>query len=604
MAYTIEFEPAGIRLLCEEPLLVAEAAQRAGIALRAECGARAGCGQCRVRIDGDGLSPSTQAERAHLGDDQLAEGWRLACRSVITADAVVYVPDTSLREAQVVQLDGLVASFDPQPAVRLLPVTIPRPSLTDQAADLQRLASALRRHHGAETVWATLPVLQALGPALREGVWQVAAALRSGELVAVFPGPAPRPIGLAVDLGTTKLACFLVDLETGRTLAAKGVMSPQIARGEDVMSRLERVLVDGANAARLQADVVDAINAVAADLCASLGQTAGQLLDVCLVGNTAMHHLLLKLPVRPLALSPFVAALSSPLDLPSSQIGLLAAPGARLHLPPPVAGFVGSDHVAFLLATGFGEDGRTRLAIDIGTNTEIALQARGRILCCSTASGPAFEGAHIRCGMRAALGAIERVRIAGDGTVETGVIGEGEPVGICGSGILDALAEMRRAEILNHRGRIVKGMPGVRREGDGAPVFVVARGRNGRRDVTIDQHDVNEVLLVKGAIRAGIEILMERLQVRPEELDQIVIAGAFGCHLDPAQAMRIRLLPHLSLDKVEAVGNAAGAGARLMLASTHARSRAAELARRLEHVELARHPTFHRQLALAMRLSP
>ena len=602
VTYTIEFEPIGIRLLCEEPLTISDAARQAGISLRAECGGKGICGKCLARVHRDAVSPSTEVEQRLLTDTQLVEGWRLACRTVVSADTAVYVPDTSMAEAQVIQLDGVGAHFEPRPTVQTLTIIVPTPSLADQTSDLQRVSAALCQQHGVEGVWTGLPALKSLRVALREGDWQIAVVLHGDEIIAAYPGPASRPVGLAVDVGTTKLACYLIDLETGQTLAAQGAMNPQIAHGEDVMSRLGAVMTNPANGSRLQQKVVETINIVAAKLCDSQGLAPEHLLDVCLVGNTAMHHLLLDLPVRPLALSPFVPALNSPLDVTARQIGLHTAPAARVYLPPPIAGFVGSDHLGFLLAAGFGEDDRTRLGIDIGTNTEIALQAGGRIVSCSTASGPAFEGAHIRHGMRAAPGAIERVVIDENRDVHCDVVGGGLPAGICGSGILDALAEMRKVGIINKRGRMNRDMPGVCCEGDGKPVFLLATGDNGRRDVTISQEDIDQILLAKGAIRAGINILMDHLGVTPREIDEIVIAGAFGTYLDPYKAVRIGLLPNVPLTRIHTNGNAAGAGARMMLASTDARRRATRLAGRIEYLELAVYPGFNKYFAQGVRL--
>ncbi|MCL4394453.1 MAG: ASKHA domain-containing protein, partial [Chloroflexi bacterium] len=407
---------------------------------------------------------------------------------------------------------------------------------------------------------------------------------------------------VAVDVGTTKLACYLVDLETGQTRATMGVMNPQIAYGEDVMSRLEAAMVDAANADRLQRDLVECINSAVAQLCATAGAAPERLVDLCLVGNTAMHHLLAKLPVRPLALLPFVPALRSPLQVDADRLGLHAASVARVYLPPPIAGFVGSDHLAFLLAAGFHQDRRTRLGIDIGTNTEIALHAGGRILSCSTASGPAFEGAHIRHGMRAAPGAIDRVRLGEDGLAHCDVLGSVPAVGICGSGILDAVAEMRRVHIVNRRGRMDPAGPGVQTEEDGTLILPLARGNNGSRDVGITQRDVDQVLLAKGAIRAGIAILLDQLGVTPAEIEEIVIAGAFGSYLDPVNALRIGLLPDVPLERIHPVGNAAGAGARMLLASTECRRQAQALADRIEYVELTVVPGFNKCFAESMRL--
>jgi uncharacterized 2Fe-2S/4Fe-4S cluster protein (DUF4445 family) len=601
MAYTIEFEPIGIRLICEEPLTIAEAARQAGVSIRSVCGGKASCGKCMVRIREGDLGEQTEAEKNHLTEAQFSEGWRLSCRTVISSDICVYVPVNSLTESQVIQTEGAETAAAPNPAVRLLPLKVDPPSLSDQMADLKRVAIALRQSLALEGVWAGLPALRALRSVLREEGWQIEIALRGNEIIAAHPKGQQRPVGIAIDVGTTKLACYLVDLETGRTLAAKGIMNPQIAYGEDVMSRLEAVLVDPENADRLQVEVISAINAVAKELCATQGLTTDHILDYCLVGNTAMHHLLAKLPVRPLAVSPFVSALSTELDIEADRLGLSATPGAHAYLPAPIAGFVGSDHLAFLLASGFDEIDRIRLGIDIGTNTEIALQVGRRIISCSTASGPAFEGAHIRNGMRAAPGAIERVKITKAGKIRCDVIGGVPAVGICGSGILDALAEMYRARIINERGRIQHDAPGVERANDDLPTFLLSKGVNGYRGVTISQHDIDQVLLAKGAIRAGIEILLSQAGVDPADIEEIVIAGAFGTYLDPRNAVRIGLLPAVRVRRIHAVGNAAGAGARLLLSSLEYRRRAEALAKRIEYVELTIMPSFNKFFAKGVR---
>lgn len=588
--------------MCEEPITIFDAARRAGVSIRSECGGQGTCGKCVVRVQGDKVSAISEAEKELLSADQLAGGWRLACRTVVSGNVSVYVPVTSTVEGPVLQLESLTVIFEPQTSIRTVSLAVPPASLTDQRADLQRVAEALQQQHGVTNAWADLPALSAIREALREGDWKIGVGLRGEEIIDAYPGTARSPVGLAVDVGTTKLACYLVDLGTGKVLAAQGAINPQIAYGEDVMSRLAAAMTDSANSCRMQEIVVKAVNDVARELCATLKLEARHLLDVCLVGNTAMHHLLLGLPVRPLALSPFVSATSSPLEVDAATLGLNAAPGARAYLPPPIAGFVGSDHVAVLLAAGFGEDNTTRLAIDIGTNTEIALQVGRRIVSCSTASGPAFEGAHISHGMRAAPGAIQHLIITAEGLTKPDVIGGVPASGICGSGILDAVSEMRAAGIINERGRIIKGRPGVRLQQDGFPEFLLAAGNEGQQDVTITQQDIDQVLLAKGAIRAGIDIVITHLNVKPQDIEDINIAGAFGSYLDPRNAVRIGLLPRVPLKRIRAIGNAAGAGARMMLASTEARGRATVLAKQVEYLELTVYPGFTKYLAGGMRL--
>ena len=602
MSYTVRFDPIGIRLVCDEPFTVAEVSRQAGISLCSECGGKAICGKCRVRVMQGLLPEPSEAERQHLTDEEISSGWRLACRTVVSTDSTIYIPEPTLAEGQVVQTAGMELYIEPTPCITSVYIQVAPPSLSDQTADLERITSALLDQHSKTSTRVGLSTLRRLHHTLRESDWQASILLRDQEIITAFPEPDHPIVGLAVDVGTTKIACYLMGLASGQTLAAKGVMNPQIVFGEDVMTRLEKVMVDPASSVLLQQQVVTAINTAAAELCAVQGLSPDDLLDLCLVGNTAMHHLLVNLPVGHLALSPFVPVLSSPLNIEADQLGFRAAPGARAHLPALIAGFVGSDHLAFLLAADFGSDDRIRIGIDIGTNTEIALQANGRILSCSTASGPAFEGAHIQHGMRASPGAIERVKISEDGSLYCDVIGGGPAIGICGSGVLDALAEMRNAGILNPRGRFHTDSPRILSDEEGSPTYLLVAGDNGRRNVTLSQNDVNQILLAKGAIRAGIDILMDHLGVDTHDIEEILIAGAFGSYLDPGNAVRIGMLPEVPLSIVQAVGNAAGVGARIMLASAEARKRASGLARRVEYLELTVVPGFNQYFARGVRL--
>ena len=602
MTYSILFEPTGNRLLCEESITIYEAARLAGLNLNSECGGKATCGKCRVRVAGNDLSAPTKSEIGCFSADQLANDWRLACCTIATNDVTVYIPTTSLIEEQVIQVDGVLDNLDPSQGVQLFSLKVPRPSLDDQLPDLERLTRVLNREHSIECVRANLPAIRSLSEALRAGDWRINVALRKDELVAAYPGPPLTPIGLAVDVGTSKLACYLVDLRNGQTLATKGVSNPQIAYGEDVMSRLSAVMIDQVNASKMQGEVIEAINSIADELCESQGLSQTDLLELCLVGNTAMHHILSGLPIHPLAVLPFVPALNLPLNVPASQLGLIAAPGARSYLPGPLAGFIGSDHSAFLLAADFGNSTQTRLGIDIGTNTEITLQIGNRIVSCSTASGPAFEGAHIRHGMRAAHGAIERIEIDEAGKIKFDVIGGGSPRGICGSGILDSIAELRSADIINGRGRFIVDKPGVVSRPNLHPYFELIPKVDGNREIIISQEDIDQVLLAKGAIRAGIDILLNSLDVSPHEINEVVIAGAFGTNIDAHNAVKIGLLPRIPINRIRAVGNAAGAGARMMLVSEEARLHAIDLAKKIEYIELTVSPDFNKYFANAVRL--
>jgi uncharacterized 2Fe-2S/4Fe-4S cluster protein (DUF4445 family) len=400
-----------------------------------------------------------------------------------------------------------------------------------------------------------------------------------------------------VDIGTTKMAAYLVNLENGETLAKGGVTNPQVVYGEDVVSRIAFANQSDDHRRMLQIKLVERLNELAADLCKQAGVLQDQIVEVSVVGNTAIHHLFLGIPVRQLGEAPYIAAVSDAVHVRASDIGLLASTGAYVYMPPNIAGYVGADHVAMLLASSILDKHKVVVALDIGTNTEISLfvpdgNRRSRLLSCSCASGPAFEGAHIHDGMRAVPGAIEKVQIH-DGTIRIHTIGDALPVGLCGSGILDAIAEMRRVGYLDSLGRIKKDIPGMRHSKNGGEFVLVPFIKSGHgRDVIVNRKDVNEIQLAKGAIRAGVEVLLKLADITYEDIDEFIIAGAFGTYLDIENAVRIGMFPSIPLSHFKQVGNAAGMGARYLLLSNQKREEAAQIAKKVEYIELTTHPNF------------
>jgi uncharacterized 2Fe-2S/4Fe-4S cluster protein (DUF4445 family) len=571
------------------------------------CGGNGTCGRCIVQVVEGEVSHLASREREFLAPAQLAESYRLACQAVALSDCKVHVPPESLTAPQRTQVEGEEVAVSPEPTVHAFRLALAPPSLDDLRADAQRLADALSQEGDLTHVTIDLAVLRELSPRLREANWQPRVAVRRserhgvGEVIALIP-PEGRLLGLAVDLGTTKIAVYLVDLGTGQALDADGIMNPQIAYGEDVISRLGHAQQGPDEATRLRELIASALNKAAARLCASVGARPSEIVEAVVVGNTAMHHLFVGLPVTQLVLAPYVPAVTSPLDLRARELGLAFAPGASVHLLPNIAGYVGADHVAMLLATGVANASGVVLAIDIGTNTEVCLSNRGTLTSTSCASGPAFEGAHIKHGMRAARGAIERLRVV-DGEVEFQTIGGAPPVGLCGSGILDALAQLYQAGVVDRRGRMGKH-PGVR-EIDGTREYVLVpkeRREDGQGAITFTQKDVRELQLAKGAMRTGINALLEEQRIAASEIDQVIIAGAFGTYIDVASAIAIGMLPDLPLERFRQVGNAAGIGAKLALVSRSKRSEAQALARRVGYAELATDPGFAQAFARAMYL--
>ena len=453
---------------------------------------------------------------------------------------------------------------------------------------------------GVEAVLPDLAVARHATTELRKLDWQARVTLRGREVIRVAAADTPW-LGLAVDIGTTKIAAYIVDLGSGQTLAARGAMNPQIAYGEDVIARLVYAAKGPDEAATMARLLAEGLNQLAADACTAIGVRPSDIVDAVVVGNTAIHHLFLQLPVQQLAAAPYVPAVRAAVDVKAREIGLKLAPGAHVHLLPNIAGYVGADHVAMLLATGVADAIDTILAIDIGTNTEMCLTHRGGMTSLSCASGPAFEGAHIKFGMRAAPGAIERVQIAAGGRVEYKTIGDEPPVGLCGSGILDVVAQLRLAGVLDNRGRLT-GSRVQQAEGDLEFVIAGERESGNGRAITVTQHDIRELQLAKGAIRCGIEALLQEAGISAAGLDRVIIAGAFGTYIDVESAITIGLLPVLPLDRVSQVGNAAGTGARLALISRTHRQQAQAIAERVSYLELARTPRFMRNFAEAMYL--
>ena len=601
MSHQVEFQPVGRRGSCPSRQSLLEAAHGLGVHLISLCGGKGTCGRCKVQLLEGRLSPLTATEKERLTPKEVQAGYRLACCAYPLSDVKLAVPPESLSTPQRTQVEGLAVSVPVDPSIGYYELRMSPPSLEDMASDSRRVIDALEEQHGVHCRSIDIEVLRSISPALRDLHWRAQAAVRCDECIALHL-PDTRHLGLAVDLGTTKIAGYLVDLECGDTLASSGLMNPQIARGEDVISRITRALESLEEASEMQQLAVQAIALLAEELTTEIGATPDDIVDAVIVGNTAMHHLLLRLPVEQLVRAPYVPAASSALDIKAHDIGLRLAQGAYLHFLPNIAGYVGADHVAMILSTELYKAAGTVLALDIGTNTEICLSNHGEMSCASCASGPAFEGAHITHGMRAAAGAIERLSLVGN-EIQYHVIGGSAPVGLCGSGVLDALAQLYLAGVINRTGRMTKDHPRVRIRGD-QPEFVI-KGEANDADapsITFTQHDVRELQLAKGAMRTGIQALLEANGLSDQDIDKIIIAGAFGSYIDISSAIAIGMLPSLPLDRFRQVGNAAGTGARMALVSHALRAKAEHIASRVRYVELASVHNFQDLFARSMFL--
>ncbi|MFB0526531.1 MAG: ASKHA domain-containing protein [bacterium] len=600
MEFTVKFSPIGKIVMEKRPRPLLDIARHAGVSLKSLCGGKSKCGKCKVMVNP--ANEPTAVEKKLFTQDEIDEGYRLACSTTVREDTQVYVPPSSLTEEQKLQIWGKEIEVRPFPPVRKFFIQLTKATLPDTRSYFQRIKEELKRKYDVKIESADSKMLNNIGPTLRDSKWSITVVVRGSELIGVEPGNRTKEsLGIAIDLGTTKIAFYLVDLLIGESINIFGITNPQIAYGEDVLSRIHYAGDTGRNLKKLRSEVLKAINLAIKKNCRESKVKSVDILEATVVGNTAMHHIFLKLPVKQLGLAPFTMATNQPLEIKAKEVGLEISPGGYVYLPPPIAGFVGSDHLAMLIASGIETRKGNLIVIDIGTNTEISVKTKERIISCSCASGPAFEGAHVKYGMRAAPGAIERVSIDSKSlTINVSTIEDRPPVGICGSGILDGISEMLRVGIVDSSGKINPGYKGVRKIKRGKSLeFVLAK--KGKREITITQQDVSEIQLAKGAIRTGIEILLEEAGLKTQDVDGVIVGGAFGTYVDPLKAMRIGMFPEIDIGKFTQVGNGAGIGAKAILISQELREQANQLAKRVKHLELATHSDFLEHFTRAIR---
>lgn len=620
MTYKIEFQPSGLRGEAGGGGSVLDAARALGEAIEAVCGGLKVCGKCRVKpLEGE-FSPVGDAELRFLGPSELADGIRLACEAVPLSDSKVFVPEESRSNRQVVLEGDPTRAFPVEPSIKNYYVELKMPSASGPAADAERVRAALMSQHGLDDLSISYPALVSLHGALRDGGWKLTATVRQDkEVIRFTPGLKVCSFGAAFDVGTTTLAGCLCNLTTGETLSTSAMSNPQVAMGEDVISRISYATARSDGAAEMQSAVVGALNRMLLSMVAD-GQGADRPSDVTdidevvLAGNTVMGHILMGLPLDAIGVSPFVPAVSGLMEFPAGKIGIGVSPAAHAVMLPVVGGFVGSDTSAVMAAVGPFPKDETVLVVDLGTNGELVLSSGGRTLAASCATGPAFEGAQITSGMRAAAGAIERVVVDPDTwDVSYKVVGKDRwsvpgmhtgARGICGSGTVELVARLRLAEVIEGNGAFEGWMehPRLRRSGNGEMEFVVAwPGETATaKAISFTQSDVRAVQLAKAAIRAGVDILMAEMGVG--SIDRVVLAGAFGNYLEPWSATAVGMLPLKDKDKVVSAGNAAGDGARAALVSLSRRAEAVRFAGEAEYVELSTHPEFQGRFLAAMSI--
>jgi uncharacterized 2Fe-2S/4Fe-4S cluster protein (DUF4445 family) len=606
---------------------VLQAARELGVDIDSICGGRARCGRCQVEpVEGkfaregitsspDHLSTLTEDELYCQQTGQLRNHHRLSCRAKILDDVRIDVPSTSQVHQQVVRKEYEAHSIELDPVIHLYFTQVAEPDLRQPDGDLQRLKQALERDWGLSDVDIELAVLQSLQSTLRNGKWQVTVAIRDNRrIVAIWAGFQDQIYGAAVDVGSTTIAAHLCDLSTGEVLASAGVMNPQIRFGEDLMSRVSYAMLNPQGAAQMTSTVRSAIDELLNEVISKANISRDRVLELTLVGNPIMHHLLLGLDPTPLGSSPFALATDQSTEIPAVELELQLPAGARAYILPCIAGHVGADTAAVLLAETPWEQEEINLIIDVGTNAEIILGNRERLLAASSPTGPAFEGAQISGGQRAAPGAIERVRIDPE-TLEPrfkvigGQLWSDEPgfedelgdqpvTGVCGSGIIEVIACMYLTGLIRPDGVI-----------DGAMIDRTSRiestGRtfsyllySGKPDIRITQEDVRAIQLAKAALYAGTRLLMDRLGT--DRVDKIRLAGAFGSHIDVKYAMVLGLIPDCHLEQVSSANNAAGTGARIALLNKAARRQIENRVRAVEKVETAIDESFQQHFVDAL----
>ncbi len=601
---TVQFQPIGKRVQVNSETNLLEAARQAGIALTSTCGGEGSCGQCRVQIVSGEVSPITEDEKFLLQEDELKQGYRLACCVRPLSDIRLFVPADSLDSGQRLQIESVLRLIDPDPLIQVIEVECHPPTLEDPRSDWTRLKEALAARLGSQQFVPSNALIQYLPQAVRQLNWRMNVFLRQHDVIGVV-APQKKAVGLAVDIGTTKIAASLLDLESGQTLSSSGAPNPQIPYGEDLISRLAYVQRNPQGSQKLAELVRQTINQLVIEMAERAAVSPEQVAESCIVGNSAMIHLLLGWPVRQLALAPYVAASSESLEVAAAELNLCMAPGARVYLPPGIGGYIGSDHVAMVLASELDQSERLAIGIDIGTNTEISLRIPGKetLMAVSCASGPAFEGAHIRDGMRAASGAIEKVRLTPQG-MQISTVDDQQPIGFCGSGILDAVAELYRMGYLLPNGRFDRSKVSVQDENNPRFVFVPAERSGNGREIVLTQKDINEIQLAKGAIHAGIKILLDVNRIAADQVEEVILAGAFGSYIHISSAVQIGLFPPLPKARFRQVGNAAAIGAQWMLLSKQARLQAEEIARHTRYLELTTVDHFNREFAHGMHFPP
>ncbi|HMF30942.1 MAG TPA: ASKHA domain-containing protein [Candidatus Lokiarchaeia archaeon] len=591
----VAFQPEGKRVQLEPGTTLLSAAIKGGVDLTSICSGQATCGKCRIIVeDPTAVNEITEEEVQRLSQAEIEKGVRLACCTKPNSDLTVKIPETSRTGKQQLQVEGIETPIQLEPNVKKYYLEIEIPTLEDAKSDVDRLVESLQNAQGLPDLQVNFNLIKELAKKLRDYDWKFTAVVWKNQIIDIEPADtASRIFGYAVDIGTTKLAGYLIDLTTGIVVSAGSLMNPQIPYGEDVIARLNHP-----DQNKLQEVVCEGIDKILEELVEKTGVKREEIYEMTVVGNTVMHHIFLGIYPLYLGRSPYPPVVRNTIVIPARDLKITINPNGPIVVLPTIAGFVGADTVGVVLATEVYKKDEMCVALDIGTNTEIVLGNKEKLLAVSCASGPAFEGAHIQFGMRAASGAIEKVEIDPE-TLEAKytTIDNEPPIGMCGSGMIDLVAEMLKAGIIDVGGIINQNLVHPRvREKDGLFEYVVvpASESGTQEDITFTQRDVSQIVLAKAAIHSGFKLLFKRFNLKNEDIQTLYVAGAFGSHINKESARMIGIFPEIDLNKIIVVGNAAGTGARMCLVSEKAEILAEQLSKTVQYLELGIDPDFQK----------
>ncbi len=571
----------------------------AGIDIDAICGGIGKCGKCKVIVkDRHSVNQITAQEKNILSEDEISRGLRLSCFVQLNQDVTIIIPNFSLKKEQRILCEGIYKKTKFQPCIEIKEVSIPKPLLGDK----ENLLDSIKRELMEENILIDYLALKKISNEIHYGRKYDILKFKD-EIIGVC-NKEENIFGIALDLGTTTVVAYLIDMKKGDVIDIEAILNPQIKYGEDVISRITYSIKKGANT--VNESIIGGINQSIDSLCKRNGIKNDSIYEVVVVGNTVMHHILLGLNLKNLSSSPFTPTISKSIDIKSRDLGIKINPSGNVHVLPIVSGFIGADTVGVLLATEIYKDNSISLAIDVGTNGELVLGNKNKMLSCSCAAGPALEGGNIKFGMRASSGAIESVFIEEETfKVFYKTINNKKPRGICGSGIIDIVSEMLRVGILDPSGnikelkheRIRKNLSNNQKE------YVIEWKENTTigKDLVITAQDIREIQLAKGAIMTGINILIKKLKIEYIEIENLYLAGAFGNYIDIENAIRIGLIPNISMDRIKSVGNAAGEGAKMSLISRKKRMEETIISKKIKYIELASEEKFNEEFVKSLK---